>query len=39
LRNKLANLSGAVKAENDEQKREELIKEFHQKAKELHQKI
>ena len=38
LRNKLSNLSGAVKMENDEQKREELVKEFNTKAKELHQK-
>ena len=39
LRNKLNDLSGAVKSENDEQKKEDLIKEFTQKAKELHQKI
>ena len=38
LRNKLSQLSGAVKDENDEQKRAELIKEFSSKAKELHQK-
>ncbi len=38
LRNSLTNLSGAVKLENDEQKREELINEFTKKAKELHQK-
>jgi len=36
LRNKLTELSGSVKLENDEQKREELIKEFTKKAKELH---
>ncbi|MCX6723946.1 MAG: DNA primase [Candidatus Staskawiczbacteria bacterium] len=39
LRNKLTELSGAVKQENDEQKRGELIKEFTKNAKELHQKI
>ncbi len=39
LRNKLNNLSGAVKSENDEGKKEELIKEFTRNAKELHQKI
>lgn len=39
LRNRLSDISGAVKLENDEQKREELIKEFNKKAKELHQKI
>jgi len=38
LRNRLSQLSGAVRAEADETKREELIKEFTQKAKELHQK-
>ncbi len=37
LRNKLVDLSKSVKLESDEQKREELIKEFSQKAKELHQ--
>ena len=37
LRNKLSDLSGAVKLENDEQKRDELVKEFDKKAKELHQ--
>ena len=36
LRNKLSELSGAVKTENDEQKRDELIKEFTKKARELH---
>ncbi len=36
LRNKLSEISGAIKAENDEQKREELIKAFSEKAKELH---
>jgi DNA primase len=39
LRNRLTNLSGAVKLENDEQKRHELVKEFDKNAKELHQKI
>jgi len=39
LRNKLSNLSGAVKLENNEQKRDELVREFSMKAKELHQKI
>jgi DNA primase len=39
LRNKLTEISGAVKSENDETKRDELVKEFNQKAKELHQKI
>lgn len=39
LRNKLNDLSGAVKLENDEQKRDEIVKEFNKKAKELHQKI
>jgi len=39
LRNKLSELSGAVKLENDEQKKDELVKEFDKKAKELHQKI
>jgi len=38
LRNKLNELSGAVKFEKDEQKREDLLKQFHNKAKELHQK-
>ncbi len=37
LRNKMCNLSGAVKLEPDEQKRDELVKEFNKKAKELHQ--
>ncbi len=36
LRNKLSELSQAVKLENDEQKREELMKEFNIKARELH---
>ena len=39
LRNKLNELSSAVKLENNEEKREELIKEFTKKARELHQKI
>jgi DNA primase len=39
LRNKMSNLSGEVKLENDEQKRDELIKEFVKRAKELHRKI
>jgi DNA primase catalytic core len=39
LRNRMSDISGAVKLENDEQKREDLIKEFSKKAKELHQKI
>ena len=39
LRNKLNKISGAVGLENDEQKREELIREFTKNAKELHQKI
>ena len=39
LRNKMNNLSGAVKLEGDEQKRDELIKEFTKNAKELHQKV
>jgi len=38
LRNKLSELSQAVKIENDEQKREDLIKEFNKKAKELHKR-
>lgn len=38
LRNRLSDISGAVKDESDEQKKEELIKEFDIKAKELHQK-
>ncbi len=38
LRNKLNELSGAVKLENDEQKKDELVKEFDKKAKELHSK-
>ena len=39
LRDRLNDLSGAVKLEDNEQKREELIKDFNSKAKELHQKI
>lgn len=39
LRNRLSEISGAVKDENDEQKKENLIKEFSKKARELHQKI
>ncbi|MCX6720885.1 MAG: DNA primase [Candidatus Staskawiczbacteria bacterium] len=38
LRNKLSQLTGEVKNENDEGKRNELIKEFTKNAKELHQK-
>jgi len=38
LRNKLNEISGAIRAESDEQKKEELIKQFTQTAKELHQK-
>jgi DNA primase len=38
LRNKLNDLSGAVKSENDEGKKEELIREFTKNAKELHSK-
>jgi len=38
LRSKMSNLSGEVRQEGDEQKREELVKEFSKKAKELHQK-
>ena len=38
LRDKLGALSSAIKAEKEEHKREELIKEFNSKAKELHQK-
>jgi len=37
LRNNLNDISGAVKLENDEQKRDELVREFNKKAKELHQ--
>ncbi len=36
LRNKLNELSRALKIEGDEQKKEELIREFDKKAKELH---
>lgn len=36
LRNKLKEISGAVKLEGNEQKRSELIKDFNKKAKELH---
>lgn len=39
LRNKLNEISGAVKLENNEKKRDELLKEFNRRAKELHQKI
>ncbi len=39
LRNKLTEISGAVKSEDDEEKRDALIKEFTKNAKELHQKI
>jgi len=38
LRNKLTEISGAVKFEDNEEKRDELIKEFSKKAKELHKK-
>jgi DNA primase len=38
LRNKLNNLREAIKLEKDEQKKEQLIKEFEKKAKELHKK-
>jgi DNA primase len=38
LRNKLSEISGAVKSEDNEQKRDELVKEFNVKAKELHLK-
>jgi len=38
LRNKLNELSNSVKLEGDEQKRNELIREFTKNAKELHQK-
>jgi len=38
LRNTLNNMLDAIKRESDEQKKEELIKEFDKKAKELHQK-
>jgi len=39
LRNSLAEISGAIKVEQDEQKRDELIKGFNSKARELHKKI
>lgn len=39
LRNKLNEILSAVKSETDEQKKEELIREFNTKAKELHSKI
>ncbi|MFA6190322.1 MAG: DNA primase [Candidatus Staskawiczbacteria bacterium] len=39
LRNNLSNLFGEVKLEDNEQKRDELIKEFTKQAKELHKKI
>ena len=38
LRNNLGKLSEAVKTEADQQKKEELIKEFQQKAQQLHKK-
>jgi len=38
LRSRLNDLTGAVKLEDNEQKREELIKDFDKKAKELHSK-
>jgi len=38
LKNKLNELSSAVRDEGDEQKKEELVKEFNQRAKELHKK-
>ncbi len=37
LRNKLNEISGAIQLETDEEKRQDLIKEFSNKAKELHQ--
>lgn len=39
LRNKLNEILSAVKEETDEQKKEELLKDFSKHAKELHQKI
>jgi DNA primase len=39
LRNMLGCMSEAIKKEQDEQKRADLIKEFNNKAKELHQKV
>jgi len=39
LRNTLSKISGAIKDEQDEQKKTDLIKEFNNKAKELHKKI
>lgn len=39
LRNNLNNMLGLIKSEQDEHKKQELIKEFDKKAKELHQKI
>jgi len=38
LRSRLANMAESLKHEQDEQKKEELIREFHKIAKELHQK-
>jgi len=38
LRNELSQIENAIKTENDEQKREELMKEFDKKAKLLHLK-
>lgn len=37
LRNKLNQMSGAITSESDDQKKDELIKEFNQTAKRLHQ--
>ena len=39
LRNRLNEILGAVRLESDEQKKEDLIKEFNKMARELHQKI
>ena len=39
LRNSLNNMLGLIKSESDELKKQELIKEFDKKAKELHQRI
>lgn len=38
LRSRLNKISGAVKLEKDDQKREDMLKEFNKTAKELHQK-
>jgi DNA primase len=38
LRSRMSNLTGEVRTENDAQKRDELMKEFSNKAKELHSK-